>query len=446
MTLWRPSQRQAALDPRPDGETTLRRIETQPRRLDDYEEIAPDELLKEARTLAGELADARLLQVNATASGDGVAELLASEVGLMRGLGIDVEWRLICPDAELFRVTRHIHHAMQGQGTLSRSEIARYLSHAKHCGAMLDDGWDIVVIHDPQPAALIASQAAPEAQWVWRCHIDTSAPSEETWELLRPFVWSYDAAVFSLADFVPPGLASDRIEQIAPAIDPFTARNRPLPRELSQSIVIGAGIDPARPLVLQVARFDAWKDPVDVIAAWRLAREQVPGLQLALVSAMADDDPAEGFAVYEQAREASSGETDCHLLTNLHGVGPLEVNAFQREADVVIQQSLREGFGLTVSEALWKQTPVVGCNAAGIPMQLSDDAGILVSSIEACAGAIVNLLEDHDFAAQLAESGHERVRREFLMPRLVRDDLRLYASLLRPAQAEAQPGEAAALV
>ena len=167
-----------------------------------------------------------------------------------------------------------------------------------------------------------------------------------------------------------------------------------------------------------------------MIAAWRLARERIPGLQLALVGAMADDDP-EGFALYEQARAAVAGEPDCHLLTNLTGIGPLEVNALQREADVVVQKSLREGFGLTVSEALWKETPVVGGNAGGIPLQLGDDAGILVSTSEACADAVVTLLEDRAFAADLARSGHDRVRRDFLIPRLLRDDLRLYAALLR---------------
>ena len=204
-------------------------------------------------------------------------------------------------------------------------------------------------------------------------------------------------------------------------------------------------MDPARPLILQVSRFDPWKGPVAVIASWRLARERVPDLQLALVGAMADDDP-EAFAIYEQAREAARRERECHLLTNLHGVGPLEVNAFLCEADLVVQNSLCEGFGLTVSEALWQQTPVVGGNVSSIPLQLADDAGILVSSVEECADAIVTLLLDHDFAAQLAESGHERVRREFLMPRLLRDDLRLYASLLHSSRAEAPSREEVALV
>ena len=419
------------------GQTTLRPVEAALRGLDDYRGLAPDELLDEVAALAAPLDGARVLQLNATAFGGGVAELLASEVGLLRDLGLEAEWRLLCPDGEFFHVTKRIHNAMQGQTVaLDEHDLHTYLERNRHCAAMLADEWDVIVVHDPQPAALIASAAAPGAVWVWRCHIDTSTPDPATWELLRAFVLGYDAFVFTLAEFCPPGLDRERLSVIAPAIDPLSAKNRPLPRHLARQLVAGQGIDLARPFVVQVSRFDPWKDPLGVVAAWRLARAEVPGLQLALVGAMADDDP-EGFAIYDQVRRATAGESDCHLLTSLTGVGAVEVNAFQREADVVVQKSVREGFGLTVSEALWKETPVVGGNAGGIPLQLGDEGGLLVDDVEGCAAAIVRLLEDDAFADRLAHTGREHVRREFLTPRLVRDELALYRTLLASRQMEA---------
>ncbi len=419
---------------RETGYTTLRPVEAAPRRLDDYRGIAPDDLLDEAAALATEIDGARVLQLNATAYGGGVAELLASEVGLLRDLGVNAEWRVICPDERFFQVTKRIHNAMQGQAVaLDERDRLTYLERNRHCAAMLGDEWDVIVVHDPQPAALIASASAPSAAWIWRCHIDTSTPDTATWDFLRPFVWSYDAFVFTLTEFCPPDLDRERLTVIAPAIDPLTAKNRPLPRHLARQIVAGQGIDLTRPLVVQVSRFDPWKDPLGVVAAWRLARAEVPGLQLALVGAMADDDP-EGWAIYDEVREATAGEPDCHLLTNLTGIGAVEVNAFQREADLVVQKSLREGFGLTVSEALWKETAVIGGNAGGIPLQIGEDGGLLVDDVDGCAAAIVTLLEDEALADRLAHAGRERVRREFLTPRLLRDDLALYRKLLAAPQ------------
>jgi trehalose synthase len=413
------------------GVTTLRRVEAAPRRWRDYVGIAPDEIVEEAEQLAAELEGARVLHVNATAYGGGVAELLSSEIGLLRDLGVEAEWRLLCPDPAFFQATKHLHNAMQGHaGEFDGPDLAVYLERNRHCEAMVGNDWDAVVVHDPQPAALIAGDAAPGASWVWRCHIDTSTPDYDAWQLLRPFVSAYDRAVFTLPSFAPPDLSPELVTTIAPAIDPLSAKNRPLPRHFARQVVGAAAVDLARPLVVQVSRFDPWKDPLGVVAAWRLARERVPGLQLALVGAMADDDP-EGWEIYEQVRAATAGDPDCHLLTNLTGIGPLEVNAFQREADVVVQKSLREGFGLTVAEALWKETPVVGGNAGGIPLQLGDDeGGILVGDVEECAEAIASLLEDVDLAERRGRAGRERVRREFLVPRLARDDLRLYSKLL----------------
>ena len=414
--------------------TTLQPVAVAPKDWENYRSIAPDDILDDAADSARALRGARILHVNATAYGGGVAELLTSEIALLRDLGIDAEWRVICPDAAFFEVTKQIHNAMQGKAAgLSESDRAVYVERNEHCAAMLADEWDVVVIHDPQPAALRAYDPVPGARWIWRCHIDTSTPDPDAWAFLGSYVSAYDAYVFTLAAFAPAEFERDRLAVIAPAIDPLSTKNCSLPHFLARSTVAATGIDLARPLVVQVSRFDPWKDPLGVVEAWRIARERVPGLQLALVGSMADDDP-EGWGIYELARKATASEPDCHLLTNQTGIGALEVNAFQREADVVVQKSLREGFGLTVAEALWKETPVVGGDAGGIPLQIGDDeAGVLVDNVEDCAAAVVALLEDAELAERKGRIGRDRVRRDFLIPRLARDDLALYAKVLSSA-------------
>ena len=416
--------------------STLRRVDVPPRRWDDYRAVAPSDVTETAFAAAARLRGARVLHINATSYGGGVAELLASEIGLLADAGVDAQWRVICPDAALFAVTKRMHNALQGRAvTFTQDDRDTWLSHNEHCAGMVGDGWDVVVVHDPQPAALAAF--APEAgeNWVWRCHIDTSTPDAGAWEMLRPYVERHAAAVFTLPQFRPPDLAVGRVVAIAPAIDPLSTKNRDLPAATAREIVARAGVDPDRPLVVQVSRFDPWKDPLGVVDAWRLVRERVPGTQLALIGAMADDDP-EGWDIYAAARDATADEPDCHLLTNQQGIGALEVNAFQRHAAVAVQKSLREGFGLTVAEALWKNTPVVGGAAGGIPLQIGDDeGGALVADIASCADAVVELLSNDDLRERKGLAGHERVRREFLMPRLARDDLALYGAMLEDSSA-----------
>ena len=419
--------------------TTLRPVEAPPRRWSDYAGIVPAAIVDEALELGARLRGARVLHLNATAFGGGVAELLSCEIGLLRDLGIDAEWRVICPDAELFQTTKRLHNAIQGQHVeFTAQELEHYRARSEHCAAMLADEWDLIVIHDPQPAPLLASDPCPSARWIWRCHIDSSTADQGAWSLLRQYVELYDAAVFTLEAFRPPDLRLQDVRAIAPGIDPLSVKNQPLPRYVAHGLVARAGLDLGRPLVVQVSRFDPWKDPLGVVEAWRHARGEIPGLQLALVGSMADDDP-EGWEIYEAARRATAGEPDCHLLTNQTGIGAIEVNAFQREADIAVQKSLREGFGLTVAEALWKETPVIGGNAGGIPMQIgANEGGILVDSVDECAQAIVTLLAAPSLLEEKAEAGRERVRQEFLLPRLARDDMRLYADLLaaRPSSTQ----------
>ncbi len=398
--------------------------------LDAYEGIAPPAILQELRELARELSGARILNVNATAYGGGVSELLRSSVPLLRDLGLAVDWKVIGGSPEFFRATKALHNALQGSpDSLTQADRAAYLDCAVENAATLDGGYDFIVVHDPQPAALLSVHGHGSARWVWRCHIDTSEPNPDAWSFLRPFLQDYDAAVFTMPEFVPPDCPVARVATVPPAIDPLSPKNMELTVATASQILDWIGVEIPGRLVTQVSRFDPWKDPLGVIEAYRLVREEIGGLQLALVGSMALDDP-EGWDVYREVSSAAEGDPLIHLYTNLTGVGNVEVNAFQRLSEVVLQKSIREGFGLVVSESLWKGTPVIAGRAGGIPMQMPDGVGgRLVGSTEECAQAMLELLGDRELARKLGHSGHRHVREHYLLPRLLRDELRLLASL-----------------
>jgi trehalose synthase len=266
--------------------------------------------------------------------------------------------------------------------------------------------------------------------WIWRCHIDSSEPDPEVWAFLRPLIQEYDAVVFTLPQFCPPDLAVERLAFIAPAIDPLSTKNMDLPEEICRRALADSGLDLNRPILLQVSRFDPWKDPLGVIRAYRVVKETRPEAQLALVGSMAGDDP-EGWAVLEIMNEEAVKDPDLYVFTNLTGVGNMEVNAFQRGADLVIQKSLKEGFGLVVSEAFWKGKAVVAGKAGGIPMQFPDGyQEYLVQSVEECAERVLDLLDHPGLRAAFGRAGQERVRQEFLLSRLIRDELALIRELL----------------
>lgn len=395
-----------------------------------YDGIAPGAILQELRELAHELAGARILHVNATPYGGGVSELLRSSVPLLRDLGLEVDWKVMGGSPEFFTATKALHNALQGsERSLSDAERLAYRRCVAENAETLDGSYDFIIVHDPQPAGLLSVHGGGSARWVWRCHIDTSEPNPEAWAFLRPYLDGYAAAVFTMAEFVPPDLPVPRTEVIAPAIDPLSPKNIPLDQATATQILDWIGVDLPGRLVTQVSRFDKWKDPLGVIAAYRLVREEIGDLQLAMVGSMALDDP-EGWDVYREVSESAERDPLINLFTNLTGVGNVEVNAFQRLSELVLQKSIREGFGLVVSESLWKGTPVVAGRAGGIPLQMPPDVGgRLVQSTEECAAAMLELLGDHELAAELGRSGQARVREHFLLPRLLRDELRLLRSL-----------------
>jgi trehalose synthase len=394
--------------------------------LADYATIASRGLMDEIRRLADPLRGKRVAHLSATAFGGGVAEINYSLIPLKRDAGLEVEWRIIRGEDEFFDVTKTIHNALQGspQG-LTKEQEEVYLAFNELNAVEFDDDYDYVIVHDPQPAAMASHFPNSRATWIWRCHIDLSAPNEDVLAFLAPFLADYDATIFHRRAYVPEvgGLPPAYIWP--PAIDPLTPKNMALSREDAAYIVDQFGIDVDRPLLTQVSRFDPWKDPLGVIDAYREVKKTYPEVQLALVGSMAHDDP-EGWEYYNQTVGYADGDPDIYILSNLNNVGSVEVNAFQVHSNSVVQKSVREGFGLTVTEALWKARPTVAGRVGGIVDQIEDGVtGWLVDSAAESARACSEILSDPEHAAERGRRGKEVVRRNFLTPRLLRDWLAL---------------------
>ena len=394
--------------------------------LGDYATIASRGLMEQIRTLAEPLAGRRVLHLSATAFGGGVAEILYTLVPLMRDAGLETEWRIIHGQDEFFDVTKAIHNALQGaERTLTPAEQEVFRRYNRENAEALEDDFDFIIVHDPQPAGMIEHAREAASRWIWRCHIDLSTPNREVLDFLLPWLASYDATVFHRQAYVPASNALSPAYIWPPAIDPLTPKNMALSAEDAAYIVDQFGIDVERPLVSQISRFDPWKDPLGVIEAWRLLRSRHPEVQLGLVGSMAHDDP-EGWDYYNQTVAAAGGDPDIFILSNLNNVGSVEVNAFQVHSAALIQKSIREGFGLTVTEGLWKSRPMVAGRAGGIVDQIQDgETGFLVDSVAECAEALHSILGQPHDAKAMALRGKEYVRRHFLSPRLLRDWLAL---------------------
>jgi len=395
-------------------------------RLDDYAAVVGDAEIRELRALANWIEGRPVKMVNTTAVGGGVAEILNRLVPLMDELGIHTQWEVLKGGEQFFAVTKAFHNALHGgpyEGTSDWFE--RFLAVNEENRKRMDWDDDLVVIHDPQPLPLVLAREGRKSRWIWRCHIDLSRPNADVWNFLRPFVEKFDAGVFSAPAFTQ----SLPIPQYLfyPSIDPLADKNRELPEEYVQQVVERFGIDPKRPILTQISRFDRLKDPVGVIQAYRSVRKYFD-CQLVLAGGGADDDP-EGAQVLAEVREASNADPDIHIL-NLPPWSHLEINALQRASTVVIQKSLREGFGLTVSEALLKRKPVVASAVGGIPVQVIHKiTGLLTHSIEGTAYQIRFLLSNPEFAKQMGENGCEHVKENFLLTHNLRRYLLLFLNL-----------------
>jgi trehalose synthase len=408
--------------------------------LADYSSIVSRGLVDEIHRLAEPLKGKRVVHVSATAFGGGVAEIHYTLVPLMADVGLDVEWRIIKGAEEFFNVTKALHNGLQGDPrslTPDEIEIFRRYS-ALNAEELAANEYDYVIVHDPQPVGMIDHYPARNAKWIWRAHIDFSTPNEEVFDVLLPSIRRYDAAIFHLRDYVPNDHTLPETFIWPPAIDPLTPKNMALSPEDAEYIVDQFGVDVSRPLLTQVSRFDPWKDPLGVIDAYRLVKERYPDVQLALVGSMAHDDP-EGWDYYNRTVAYAADDPDIFILSNMNNVGAVEVNAFQVHSAVTIQKSIREGFGLTVSEALWKSRPMVAGRVGGIVTQIEDGVtGWLVDSAAACADACCEVLADPIAARSRAVRGKESVRRRFLTPRLLRDWLALFNRLSGDEEAGAE--------
>ncbi len=396
--------------------------------LEDYAKLLGAGEIEELRALAKPLRGRSITMINSTAVGGGVAEILIRLVPLAEELDLNIKWEVMSGGPDFFEVTKAFHNALHGAPYhATQKDFDVFLAYNKRNRASLPLDAEFMVIHDPQPAGLIEARPTGKNHWVWRCHIDLSHPHHALWEFLEKFVSKYDGAMFSSPEFsrqlpIPQYL-------FYPAIDPLSEKNVQLEPEFIRQVLARYQIDPHRTILTQISRFDRLKDPVGVIRAYRIVKRYFD-CQLVLAGGSASDDPEGAIVLQEVLREAGN-DRDIKVL-ELPAWAPLEVNALQRASTIVIQKSLREGFGLTVSEALWKKKPVVASAVGGIPVQIIHrHTGLLAHSIEGAAYQIRFLLSHPEIAARLGEHGHQHVKENFLITQKLKRYLTLFLTLAR---------------
>lgn len=409
---------------------SLKQVSVGVQSLEGYEGIIPRGEYDEVRRLGDKLRGRAIAHVNATAGGGGVAEVLRSLVPLMKGTGLEARWYITEAPESFFEITKKLHNLLQGsEEELSGEEKEEYLHWCEEFAwGMEREEIDIWVVHDPQPLAVFSFLNGRHKCKLWRSHINTSSPNQMALEFVLPHLQIYDYQIFTLPEFAPPGLSDGGVVVFAPAIDPLTEKNREIPRQEADTILKSLGIGPDRPLATQVSRFDRWKDPIGVIDVYRGVKPHVPELQLALVGVFSATDDPEAPRVYAQVEDHRAGDEDIHLYKDPRQVGDREVNAFQTGSDVIMQKSIREGFGLTVAEAMWKGSSVIGGNTGGIRHQI--DHGVnsfLADNVEEACHYLRELLKDNKRREDMGRAAKETVRRHFLLPRLLRDYLTLWA-------------------
>jgi trehalose synthase len=395
-------------------------------KIEDYVPIVGEQVVDDLFTIAKELKGKTITNINSTAVGGGVAEILTRMVPLLRELGVDARWEVIKGNDRFFNITKKIHNALHGVDVALTAEEEDYFLQVNEENVeniTLDR--DIVFVHDPQPIALVEKKAQLGNKWLWRCHIDFSHPQEWVWNFLRFYIEKYDAAVFSAPAFAR-ALSINQI-LISPSIDPLSEKNRELSEEEINTVFDRFGIDRRRPVVTQISRFDYLKDPVGVVEAYKLAKKRVD-CELVLAGGPATDDP-EGEKVLSEVRERAAGDPDIFILLLPPG-SDFEINALQRGSTVILQKSLREGFGLTVAEALWKAKPVIASAVGGIPLQVTHRySGILTNTIEGTAYWIKQLIQTPEYAYNLGRNGREHIKNNFLITRHLRDYMLAFLSL-----------------
>jgi trehalose synthase len=398
-------------------------------KLQDYVPLVGRSTIEALNAIAGKLSGKIIQNINSTYTGGGVAEILTRMVPLLNQLGVDARWTTIKGDDRFFGVTKKFHNALHGkEESVSDEDFSVFLEVSKRNIENLTLNGDIIFVHDPQPVVLISKKHAIGEKWVWRCHIDVSNPDKKVWDFLQNYIVEYDATVFSAPNFARK--LPNRQFLIHPSIDPLSDKNKDLSAEIIDSVLHKYGLDKEKPMIIQISRFDYLKDPLGVIDAFELVRKNIE-CQLVLAGGTADDDP-ESDQVLQEVNERASSNPDIHVLL-IPPESDIEINALQRAATVVIQKSLKEGFGLTVTEALWKGKPVVASAVGGIQLQIKNKfTGLLCHSVEGAAFAIKSLLSNPEYAQWLGKNGLEHVRQNFLITRHLKDYLMLFISLYHP--------------
>ncbi|MBM3253575.1 MAG: glycosyltransferase [Candidatus Omnitrophica bacterium] len=396
-------------------------------KLEDYISIVGQSIIDDLKLLSEKLKGRIIQNINSTSVGGGVAEILNRSVPLLRELGIDAKWEVIKGGESFFKVTKKFHNALHGrEEEITFKDFNIFMETSQRNIEDMKLYGDVIFVHDPQPIALIRNKSKiPNSKWLWRCHIDVSNPNMRVWNFLKEFIVQYEASVFSSPNFAQ--RLPIRQFLISPSIDPLSDKNRELPQEIIDEVLKKYGVSQDKPIITQVSRFDYLKDPVGVIEAYRQVKKYV-NCQLILAGGTATDDP-ESEEVLNRVKEAKGKDRDIHILLLPPG-SDIEINALQRASTVVIQKSIREGFGLTVTEALWKAKPVVAQSVGGIPLQIKHKySGLLCHSIDGAAFAIKQLLNSPAYAKKLGENGREHIRQNFLLTRHLRDYMLLFLSM-----------------
>lgn len=409
----------------------LKKVKLKKKFFKDYVPIIGKRESENIYKIAQALKGKRILNVNATEFGGGVAEILSTLVPLMRDLGIRAEWQVIYGDSKFFNITKSFHNGLQGMKINLTEEMKNiWVKYNKKNAKLFEGEYDFVVVHDPQPAGLRYFTKGKEAKfWIWRCHIDLSYPNLEFWKFILPYISVYDAGIFSMEEYLASGLKIPIIKILRPTIDPLSLKNRDLSISEAKKIMKELGVDIKRPFLAQVSRFDYWKDPLGVIDIYRQVKKKIPEIQLVLMGSIVYDDP-EGWLSCEKVKKYARGDKDIKIVVS-EKKNDQEVNACQRLADIILQNSIREGFGLVVAEALWKKNPVIARNSGGIPLQVIDGkTGFLFKNKKEAVEKILYLISHPEKKKEMGKNAKNHIKKNFLVTRLLKDYLLLFSELL----------------
>jgi len=410
----------------------LKKVGVDAKKVDSYRNIVEDDMIEEVYNLGRDLHGIKVCHISSSSFGGGVPEILGTMVPLECDLDIEVDWYALSSSDEFFRIGKIIHNALQGAPVeINDRDKALYLQLNRDCAYEFEGvEYDVVIMHSHHFFALPNYMDSNGTRWVWRSHLDTASPHSAVWEFIKPFAEKFHGAIFTMKEFIPPDFHLPQLGVIAPAIDPLNAKNRDIPPAQCIDYVSYFGIDPDSPILLHTSRLDQWKDPLGLIRCYYLVKDYVPKLQLVISSSLSLDDP-ETFSTLRILDSEAAKDEDIHVYTDMDGMGDKEVNALQRLCDAGVLMSQREGFGLSVSEILWKGKPVLCKRVGGMTLQLPEQLDYcFIGNTEECADKLIHLLNNWDYASELGDIGREHVRRNFLTPRLLRDELAFIKSAL----------------